>query len=509
MSQEAKEAKKLEGSIDPRMIGAVKPPPSPEIPNPLEKCCGLDVHKKNCTAAIISHQRLPTVLEDVENSGPGIHHLYQRLIDEGCTTVVMESSGPYWMGIYDFLDLRGINAVLINPRSLKAITGKKTDVNDSVWLAHLYRLNLLQPSYVPPQHIRELRSLTRRHEKLAEMMVSIKNSIRSRVDAFSTGITTIYKDPFGAGGTKILSILARNMEENKESHTIDLDKVLREAREAGIPPAKVKEVERMLSLSFSPTSMGWLIQEGLDTLQSLKKQADHLCDRIARHIQDHGDLSRSVRVLLSVKGIDLLSASTIVAELGDPTRFDDGKAVASYFGLVPSVEQSGPKVVLGRITKKGSPHMRRILGQVAHVVSTKGAAHLRRWFLEVAKRRGRQKAIVALARRILVIVWAMLRDEVCFIDPDVQDAQDTADNDKVSKAEALYQRKLKAVERRAKRSQKSVSIWQALHLLATDQKLRDQLGLSRIIPAASGPIHPAHPIQAKRFPQQTTPRQSS
>ncbi len=472
----------------------------------LEKCCGLDVHKKSCTAAIISHQRLPTVLEDVENSGLGMHKLHQRLITEDCRTVVMESSGPYWTGIYDYLDLRGINTVLINPRSLKAITGKKTDVDDSVWLAHLYRLNLLQPSYVPPQHIRDLRSLTRRHEKIAEMMVSIKNSIGSQVDAFSTGITTIYADPFGAGGTKILSILARNMEENKESHTIDLDKILQEAKEAGIPPAKMKEVERMLSLSFAPTSMGWLIQEGLDTLQALKKQADQLSDRIAKHIQDHDDLSRSVRVLLSVKGIDLLSGATIVAELGDPARFGDGKAVASYFGLVSSVEQSGPKVVLGRITKKGSPHMRRILGQVGQAVSTKGAAHLRRWFLEVAKRRGKQKAVVALARRILVIVWAMLRDGVCFIDPDVQDAQDTAGHDKAKRAEALYQRKLKAVDRRAKRSQRSVSVWQALHLLATDKKLRGELGLCRIIPAAPGSTHT---IRTRRLPRQAVPRQPS
>ena len=110
MSQEAEEAKgadKLEGSIDPRMLGAVKPPPSPGILDLLEeKCCGLDVHKKTCTAAIISRQRPPTILEGVENSGPGIHHLHQRLIDEDCRTVVMESSGPYWTGIYDYLDLR-------------------------------------------------------------------------------------------------------------------------------------------------------------------------------------------------------------------------------------------------------------------------------------------------------------------------------------------------------------------------------------------------------------------
>jgi len=109
--------------------------------------------KKSCPHAIVSHGKLPVALEGVENSGQEIHQLHQRLIDEGCAAVVMESSGLYWMGVCDYLDLGGINAVLVNPRSLKAITGKKTDMSGSVQLAHLYRLGLLEPSYVPPQHI--------------------------------------------------------------------------------------------------------------------------------------------------------------------------------------------------------------------------------------------------------------------------------------------------------------------------------------------------------------------
>ncbi len=89
------------------------------------------------------------MLKGLDNNSHGIHHLHRRLVDEGCTTVVMESSGSYWRGIYDYFDLRGFHPVLVNPRSLKAITGEKTDVDDSVWLAHLYRINLLKPSYVP------------------------------------------------------------------------------------------------------------------------------------------------------------------------------------------------------------------------------------------------------------------------------------------------------------------------------------------------------------------------
>jgi len=435
----------------------------------LEKVCGLDVHKKSCTAAIIDQGKTPIVLEAVENSGPGIHHLYQRLVEEGCSTVVMESTGPYWIGLYDYLDLRGIKTVIVSPQSLKAFGGKKTDDHDAVWLAHLYRLNLLNPGYVPPRHIRELRSLTRRYEKIVQMMASMKNSIQSQIDAFSTGITTIYTDPFGLAGTKILSTLAKEMEtkdkdkdkdKDKETHSIRADSVLDRLREEGLPEEKIKQVEKMLRLSFDPTSNGWLIEQGLATLQALREQRDQVMNRVARHIRQHQDLSRSVGILLSICGIDLISAAVIVAEMGDPHRFGEGKGVSAYFGLVPSVDQSGPTTVLGRITRNGSPHMRRILCQVAHVVAGKGAPYLRRWCAQVKARRGGQKAMVALARRILVISWAMLRDQACFEDPD----QDTAQKHNAAK---LHRAKLRAMDKRARRSTNTISMWKALHLLAS------------------------------------------
>jgi transposase len=457
------------------MIGAAKPARVSELPQAppvLGKCCGLDVHKKSCTAAIISDQKLPILLEGLENNGPGIHQLYQRLVEEGCSTVVMESTGPYWMGVYDYLDLRGINTVLICPRSMKAIRGKKTDEHDAVWLAHLYRLGLVEPSYIPPRHIRELRSLTRRLEKIVHMMAGIKNSIQSQIDTFSTGITTTYTDTFGLNGTRIVRALAQNMDHEKG---IDTDAIMARLREEGIPDKKLEYVEKTLRLSFDPTSSGWLIEQGLETLHALGEQRDQVLDRIARHIHQHKDLSRTVHALMSVSGIDMVSATTIASELGDPTRFENGKNVASYFGLVPSVEQSGPITVLGRISRRGSPHMRRILCQVALVISARGSPHLRRWYEQVKKRRGTQKAIVALSRKILVIVWAMLRDNTQFQEPDQYQ-----DPDRAKGLEALYRRKLKEMKERAQRSARTVSVWDALHLLATNTKLRTELGLPRI-----------------------------
>ena len=459
----------------------------------LGKCCGLDIHKKSCTAAIVSDDKQPIVLSDLENSGPGMKYLYQRLVEEGCSTVVMESTGSYWMGAYDYLELRGINTVLISPWSLKSVVGKKNDESDASVMANMYRVGFFEPSYVPPRHIRELRSLTRRLEKITCMMTAVKNSVLSQVDAFSTGVTTTYVDPFGLGGTKIIKALAKTI---KQGESIDVDKVINQLREEGLSKERLESVERMLRLSFDPTSGGWLIEQGLGTLRALGEQEELLVNRIAKHIEQHQDLSRYTRTLMTMKGIRLVTAATIVAEMGDPARFPSSRSVASYFGLTPSVEQSGPRTVRGKITKRGSPHMRRVLGQVAFVVASSGDPSLKRWHAQICKRRGKQVAKTALSRRILVIAWAMLRDSTHYHDQDPDRDPETPDG-KNSSGIALYREKLRELEKRSQSSQRTISMWKAIQLLATDQKLRSELGLARIIPPTPALVPALVPAPAK------------
>jgi len=436
------------------------------------KCCGLDIHKKTCTAAIVSDDKQPIVLSDLENSGPGMKYLYQRLVEEGCDTVVMESTGSYWMGAYDYLELRGINTVLICPRSLKAVVGRKNDESDASVLANMYRVGFFEPSYVPPRHIRELRALTRRLEKITRMMSAVKNSIQSQVNAFSTGVTATYTDPFGLGGTKVMKALAATI---KQGESIDVDKVIACLREEGLSKERLESVEKMLRMSFDPTSNGWLIEQGLETLRALDEQKELLLDRIAKHIEQHQDLSRYTRTVMTMRGIALISTASIMAEMGDPTRFPSSKSVASYFGLAPSIEQSGPKTVKGSITKAGSRHMRRILGQIACVVSVRGDPHLKGWYAQIAKRRGKHVAKTALSRKILVTAWAMMRDNNHYHD------LDQADNT----SEALRRNKVRELERRSQNDKRAVSMWKAIQRLATDKKLRAELGLVRILPPGS------------------------
>jgi transposase len=441
---------------------------SQQSPRP-GKCCGLDIHKKTCTAAIVSDDKQPIILSDLENSGPGMKYLCQQLVEEGCSTVVMESTGSYWMGAYDYLELRGINTVLVCPRSLKAVVGKKNDESDASVLANMYRIGFFEPSYVPPRHIRELRALTRRLEKITKMTSSVKNSIQSQVNAFSTGVTATYTDPFGLGGTKIMKALATTI---KQGESIDVDKVIEQLREEGLPEKRLECVEEMLRISFDPTSNGWLIEQGLETLRALDEQKELLLNRIAKHIEQHKDLSRYTRTVMTMRGIALVSAAAIVAEMGDPTRFPSSKSVSSYFGLSPNIDQSGPKTVRGSITKAGSRHMRRILGQIACVVCVRGDPHMKRWYAQIAKRRGKHIAKTALSRKILVTAWAMMRDNQHYHDPDQADSSN----------ETLRRNKLRELEKRSQQSERTVSMWKAIQRLATDKKLRAELGLSRILP---------------------------
>jgi hypothetical protein len=200
-----------------------------------------------------------------------------------------------------------------------------------------------------------------------------------------------------------------------------------------------------------------------------------LLDRIAKHISQHHDLSRYTRILMTMRGIALVSAASIVAEMGDPTRFHSSKSVSSYFGLAPNIDQSGPKTIVGGITKHGSRHMRRILGQIACVVCVRGDPHMKRWYTQIARRRGKHIAKTALSRKILVTAWAMMRDNNHYHDPDQADSSD----------QTLCRNKLRELEKRSQQSERSVSMWKAIQRLSTDKKLRTELGLGRILPPGS------------------------
>lgn len=320
---------------------------------------GVDVGKTRCRAAIMNEKGTLENEFFFENNNKGITSLLSTLNAQD--KVVMESTGNLWLNIYDTLDQRNIKVVLANPLKTKAIASAKvkTDKLDARILAHLLRADLIAESYVPEGNIREMRALVRHRLSLVQMRTMLKNKVHAIVDKY--GYRCEYSDMFGKAGVQWLRA--------QEMNAIDC----------------------------------LLVENYLSLLDSVKVQIGRVDDAIKEKACEDED----VCLLLSLTGMGVYTALLVRSEVGPIGRFSDYKKLVSWAGLAPSVYQSGNVEFYGRITKRGSPLLRWALVEDARI-AVRHDERLRAFYLRVAKRHGDQKAAVAVACKMLKIVWFML-----------------------------------------------------------------------------------------------------
>jgi len=324
------------------------------------KFVGIDVGKQKCAVAMMDSDGRISDEFAFQNNHEGIQGLISRLSMDD--RVVMESTGSVWSNLYDRLDQVHINVVLANPLKTKAIASAriKSDKVDARILAHLLRADLIPPSYVPPFEIREMRYLLRHRASLVSVRTRVKNQVHSLLDR--NGITTgKFSDLFGRSG----------MEWLKSVELSTLDRLM--------------------------------LDNHLEHLESLKKQMK----AVDAEITSRASRDRYVELLLSLTGVDVFAALLIRSEIGDVSRFSSYKKLISWAGLAPSLHQSGSVEYHGRITKQGSRMLRWIMVEAARV-AVNHDPRLGEFYERVKKRRGGQKAIVAVACKMLKIIWTML-----------------------------------------------------------------------------------------------------
>lgn len=358
-----------------------------------EIACGVDVHNKFIMATILSsgglklQNRFETSLEDLLK-------FKSWLKENGCHKVALESTGNYWLPIYHVLDGH-VNFILANAYQIKHIPGRKTDSLDSEWIAELCLKNLITPSRIFTEYHRELRSLTRARESLIKVRTKIKNRVTHELEAACIKLSSVIADVFGKSGRHIVDGLLNGM---------DLEKILE-----SIPSGRVRknkeEIRGIIQANLS-TSQIFLLRSHLNTIDAVTKQIKEIDAEISDQISLRNE---DMRIALSMPGMGFISASTILAEIGDFRDFSSPNKLAAYCGLVPSVYQSAGKLINGHITKHGSPHTRRILIEVAHaIILTKRISKLKKFFLRIKARRGAKIGIVALARKVLCILYHLL-----------------------------------------------------------------------------------------------------
>lgn len=370
--------------------------------------CGIDVHKKSVTATLLDrlgHQET----HQFSNSIPGILSLHTWLTEENCDAVAFESTGNHWFQLYEGLS-SDFQVEVANAYHIKHFPGKKTDTLDSVWIAQLCLNEQISPSRILQGESRDFRSLTRYREDLVKGRTVAKNRIHAILDGSNVRVSILVTDIFGKSGMIILHGLG-----NGESVDAIIQKL----------PLRMKKKERLIreaiSASLNQTEL-FLLKSNLHVIEEYTDEIAETEKRIMWYVQTH--YSRQFAILQSVPGIGSISAAVLLAEIGDITSFSSGSKLAAWAGLVSSIYQSAGKLRTGAITKQGNSHLRWIAVEIAHGCAKKKGTQLEKFCERVKQRGGYKKAMVALARKILTLIWHLLIHDEFYKDEGCQEKQD-------------------------------------------------------------------------------------
>jgi transposase len=411
------------------------------------RCCGIDVHKKMLVACVLSCtaqgvqkeiQTFSTMLQD-------LYRLREWLKAKQCQAVAMESTGVYWKPIWNVLEGE-LELLLCNAQHIKAVPGRKTDVKDAEWIADLLQHGLLRASFVPPRPQRELRDLTRYRSSLAADRARLVNRIQKTLEDTNIKLASVASDITGQSGRAMLQAMLEGEQDPQKL--------------ADLARGRMKEKREQLAQALQGT-LGdhhrFLLQSQLRQLDFFDQQVRELDQEIAHRLgvpsgpadpdppdpssplpateersespvpsdsaESMGRLpaeseapkplssAETIRLLDEVTGINIRIGEIVVAELGlQLERFPDEAHLCSWVGLCPAAKISANKR-LSTKTGKGNRWLRQALIEAANAAARSKGTFLGAYYQRLRKRMGHKKAIVALAHRILVIIYHLLKEQ--------------------------------------------------------------------------------------------------
>jgi transposase len=362
------------------------------------KVCGIDVHKSFLVATILDREgkhETRKFQQDIES----LIELREWIQFEECDSVAFESTADYWRTLYLVLETH-VSVTVANAHHIKHVPGKKTDLTDSRWIAQLELNDLIEPSRIFTGTDYDLRSLTRSRELLVQNRTELKNKIHHLLDAAGIRLSSVFTDMFGKSGLIVLKGVLQNQ---------PFDEIV-----TSLPKKMMSRAE-----AISAVLPATIPQTTLVLLQSYVKLVDDLTVEIklieGRIREALTVKSRELQILTSVPGIGFIGASTLIAEIGNVHDFETADKLAKWAGLTPSVYQSANVTRTGSITKQGSRHIRWILVEMAHI-AIRSPGRIRSFFERLLPKKGFKKSIVAVARKMLRIVWHLLFHDEIFVD---------------------------------------------------------------------------------------------
>lgn len=365
------------------------------------RCAGIDVHKDSLAVCfrVDGQERVETY----GTTSREILRLGDDLASAGVTTVAMESTGVYWKPVWNLLEDR-FDLLLVNAQHVKRVPGRKTDVTDSQWLAQLLEHGLLERSFVPPLHQRELRDLTRQRTQLLGERSRVVNRVQKVLETANLKLGSIFSDLAGASGRRVLAALV----EGKQS--IDqMAELVDKRMEAKKPALREALAGRMTD------HHRFMLRQHLDQLDHIDRQVAAFDQRIEAVMSplEHEAIER----LDEVPGFDRRTGQNVLAEIGfDMSRFKTPGHLASWAGMCPGNNKSGGRRRTGK-TRHANRWLKTALTQAAWAAGRTRRSYFSAQHRRLTTRRGIKRATIAVAHSLLVVCHRLLSDRsLCYSD---------------------------------------------------------------------------------------------
>jgi len=368
-------------------------------------CCGIDVHKKFVVTTIGTTSQsgiTDYITRQFSTFTKDLIALRDWLKEYKCQEVCMESTGKYWIPVFNILET-DCRVLVANPKYVKGIRGKKTDKKDSLWLCDLHKHGLVPNSFIPPLAIRQIRDLMRYRVKLTNFASSEKNRIQNSLTISNIMLSSVVSDTFGKSSLKIINRIL----ENPGSMNFDVAPMLHRSMQS-----KAEDVRHSIEGTLTKPQADKMTAcfSHLDNLKQLKADIEQAVIPLATPFYPQ------IEIILSLPGIkDLFTPIAILGEIGvDMSVFLSAKHLCSWAGLTPQNNESAGKKKSVRVSRAGV-YIKPLLVQCANAaIKSKQCPYFRIRFEQIKRRRGGKRAIIAIARMLLTCIYHMLRNNEPF-----------------------------------------------------------------------------------------------
>ena len=361
-------------------------------------CCGIDVHKSFLVATIVTVTELRTLSykkKRFSTFNKDLSELKKWLIENNCYDVCMESTGKYWVPVFNILEPE-IRVVIANPKWVRAIKGNKDDVKDSKWIGELFCFGLVRSSFIPNKDIRILREYTRYRSKLVNMRSSEKNRFQNGFTVCNIALDSVVSDMFGKSASEITDYLLTDEDPDAKHCATMLHRSLKKKADAvveSIEGFQLTEEQKFRMLQ---------IRHHMEYLELAIELVDTKLETLTK------PYAAAIKLLCTIPGMKHDSAVAIISEIGtDMSQFASSRRLCSWAGLTPGNNQTAGKKKTVKITRAGV-YIKPMLVQISHAaVKCTSQPYYKIKYENISRRRGKKRAIIAIARMILTAIYNM------------------------------------------------------------------------------------------------------